>query len=409
LLVADYFVVSYIYLWVCIVINVLCVCAYAIVFGIFTDENIERVAILFGSELFIVILLCVCGYYARFTGFYINGITYKINVTNSNGIVVTDYDDDTVEELVIPNKILGKKVTAIGDNVFKNYLNLVSITIPDSVTTIGDSAFYNCKSLTDINLPDSVTTIGNFAYYGCSGLTKIKIPYGVTAIGSSVFYNCDNLTDISLPDNVMAVGNCAFYGCSKLNYNMSDNAKYLGNESNPYLVIAEITDKEISTFTLKDETKIIYGSAFDECVNVTEIVITKGINFIGPGAFADCKELASITVDIANRYYTSVNNCIIKKSTKTLIVGCNYSTIPSDGSVTAIGDYAFDGCNRLNNITLSDNVTSIGDYAFAHCSSLTSITYMGTKGQWAAINKSTYWNNGTGEYTIYCTDGEISK
>lgn len=43
-------------------------------------------------------------------------------------------------------------------------------------------------------------------------------------------------------------------------------------------------------------------------------------------------------------------------------------------SVTTIGDYAFQGCTGLTNITIPNSVTSIGTFAFAGCRNLTSIT-----------------------------------
>ena len=48
--------------------------------------------------------------------------------------------------------------------------------------------------------------------------------------------------------------------------------------------------------------------------------------------------------------------------------------IPSDGSVTSIGEGAFSGCTSLTSVAIPDSVTSIGGYAFDGCSSLTSIT-----------------------------------
>ena len=65
---------------------------------------------------------------------------------------------------------------------------------------------------------------------------------------------------------------------------------------------------------------------------------------------------------------------MIKTETKTLISGCQNSTIPTDGSVTSIGEYAFYGCSSLSSITIPDSVTSIGGSAFSGCSSLTSMT-----------------------------------
>src|SRR5262249_44360757 len=42
-------------------------------------------------------------------------------------------------------------------------------------------------------------------------------------------------------------------------------------------------------------------------------------------------------------------------------------------SVTSIGDYAFDRCASLTNVTIGDSVTNIGARAFADCTSLAAI------------------------------------
>ena len=78
-------------------------------------------------------------------------------------------------------------------------------------------------------------------------------------------------------------------------------------------------------------------------------------------------------------------------------------------SLTSIGNSAFYECSSLTSITIPDGVTSIGDLAFEGCSSLTSITYGGTKAQWEAISFGSDWNYGTGNYTVTCTDGTLSK
>lgn len=46
--------------------------------------------------------------------------------------------------------------------------------------------------------------------------------------------------------------------------------------------------------------------------------------------------------------------------------------------ITAIGDFAFDGCNNITSITMLDGITSIGQNAFSDCSNLKSITIPST-------------------------------
>ena len=44
---------------------------------------------------------------------------------------------------------------------------------------------------------------------------------------------------------------------------------------------------------------------------------------------------------------------------------------PSSSSLNSIGDFAFEECSSLAQITIPSSVTSIGNYAFSKCSSLT--------------------------------------
>ena len=87
----------------------------------------------------------------------------------------------------------------------------------------------------------------------------------------------------------------------------------------------------------------------------------------------------------------------------------NITSIIIPDSVTYIGTCAFIGCDSLTSITIPDSVTGIADLAFCDCVSLVSINYTGTKAQWEAILKDDAWDNGTGEYTITCTDGTLTK
>ena len=83
-------------------------------------------------------------------------------------------------------------------------------------------------------------------------------------------------------------------------------------------------------------------------------------------------------------------------STLALILLCAVLAL----SLTAIGNYAFAYCDSLTSVTIPDSVTTIGEYAFYYCDSLTNIYYRGTKAEWNAIEKGSYWDNFTGSYTV---------
>ena len=271
------------------------------------------------------------------TSSFTGGVATQQNYYGSN-ISSTTYDT-----YYIPSSL--KKVTITGGNILYG-------------------AFENCGNLTSITIPESVTSIGERAFYNCSGLTNITIPESVTSIGGSAFYNCSNLANITIPDSVASIGGAAFSGCSALQYNEYENACYLGNEINPYVVIVDVKDTSLTDYTINQNTKFIYDSAFSGCNNMTSITIPNGVTSIGSGAFSRCDSLISIAIPES---VTRIGN--------SAFYGCSsLESITIPDGVTSIGSSAFYYCDSLTSITIPDSVTSIGGSAFERCSSLTSIT-----------------------------------
>ena len=85
------------------------------------------------------------------------------------------------------------------------------------------------------------------------------------------------------------------------------------------------------------------------------------------------------------------------------------TSIVIGNSVTNISSFMFSGCNKLVSVVIGNAVISIHQKSFSDCTSLTNINYVGTVEQWNTIVKNTSWNKNTGTYTVYCTDGEITK
>ena len=98
------------------------------------------------------------------------------------------------------------------------------------------------------------------------------------------------------------------------------------------------------------------------------------------------KNLENITVASGNTKYIEKGNCLIEISSKTLMLGCNNSVIPTDGSITSIGDFAFYDCDNLTSITISSSVKRIGRSAFEDCGKLASVTFENTSGWKVSFN-----------------------
>lgn len=62
-------------------------------------------------------------------------------------------------------------------------------------------------------------------------------------------------------------------------------------------------------------------------------------------------------------------------SDENVVIPAKYSlAFPASLPVTGIGDNAFENCNKIKSVTISEGVTSIGDGAFSGCSCLESVT-----------------------------------
>ena len=125
--------------------------------------------------------------------------------------------------ILIPNKIAGYPVTAIGSNAFYQLSTCRSVTLPESLLSIESGAFYRCYNLTGIDIPSGVSYIASDAFFRTPNLLFIHVAEENTNYCDidGVLFDANKATLLIYPEglyaeeyvihsNVISVGGIAF-------------------------------------------------------------------------------------------------------------------------------------------------------------------------------------------------------
>ena len=173
---------------------------------------------------------------------------------------------------------------------------------------IASQGFYYDRTLDNYKVPGGITRIGDFAY-ARSSISSLTIPDGVKTIGYGAFYHCDSMEKVSIPASVTEIEAYAFENTPYLNDFLQDESQ------GPFLIVG-------------DGILLAYNG------RNTEVQIPEGVKSIAPGAFSKHGEMYSLELP---------------------------------GTLTTIGEDAFNGCVNLSKVTGGDNLVSIQDRAFMGC------------------------------------------
>ena len=252
--------------------------------------------------------------------------------TGADGVTLTAYLGSSASP-VIPAELDGKPVTAIGDGCFQGLLCLRTVRVPEGIARIGDYAFECCGNLKKVYLPDSLREIGDGAFSGCSALTLVDLQDGVQRIGRGAFLCCDALVTIELSPALETLGDFAFAWCSSL---------------------ARVSLRGSKLTAVPDR-------AFYECEALTRISLPESVTRIGKRAFSHCTSLKSFyhgtELETLGEY--AFEGC---EAIENLTV-----------SAPELPRGVFSGCAKLNWFSVSDGVNTIGSESFAR-SGVTSIS-----------------------------------
>ncbi len=360
------------------------------------------------------------------------GLIFALSNDEASYSVIGIVESFTGNNIKIPGTYLDLPVISIGENAFKNYLCVTSITIPESIENIGQKAFYNCSSLVDvyfnaINCKDLKNTsdvfynnnkiknslnvtfgenvkvvpaylfytqtknncpniesvvfkenntcekIGDYAFGNCLGLTSIKIPNSVTEIGNYSFYYCSNLIDFIMPTSIESIGKYAFGYCAGLtSIEISSSVANIGQNS--FYGCAGLTEIYYNAVTCDDLTSS--SNAF-----VTAGKDSDGINVIIGKDVQQIPEYLFYNADYV-KTITFTEDSVCKNIGRSSFYGCAglteiyYNAVNCDDLTSSSNAFKDAGENGLGiKVTIGAKVKKIPNYLFYYSSNITSVEF----------------------------------
>lgn len=352
---------------------------------------------------------------------------FKYTVDNEGYVTIMSYKGED-KEVFVHNYIDARTVTEIGEEAFKKS-DITEISLPYYLHIISYNAFLGCKNLKSVNFRTDeygfsfVEEIRNWAFEGCKNLKSITIPSGIVNIGeycglgtAKIEFISDH-SDSDVEMNYGMLGPCAEcerHFSHKIDWQDTDEQEspdeplklvqtyrydlYMfpftvygtrgtaaQDYANKYDTVTFVPldednlpdDYNDLKYKVDDYGKVIITGAketADEIVIPTIIPMdnfyfgTREVTAVADNAFKDNKNIKSVTFD----KYIYFNGRMegVKTIGNYAFAGCDnlqnvdFTTGDANPIVTSIGECAFLDCKSLKSITIPASVDKIGDYAF---------------------------------------------
>lgn len=218
------------------------------------------------------------------------------------------------------NKILLRVLSIDGD----------SYEVENGTHLIAQQVFYPRLRLNKIILPSSIEYLGGFLIGGRTASDNEG--YLTNFTDCKIEIKGESLQEFS---NRVEFGEASFALVGQTSSAEGEtHIRYIGDVA---VLADDVKEEQYKVRKIKDGTKKIAKSAFEDNSKLEKIIIPSSVSYIGKNAFKNCKNLAEVVIE-----------------------GC-----------AVIDDNAFSGCEKLASVT--GNIKQINKGAFLDCASLKSI------------------------------------
>ena len=277
-------------------------------------------------------------------------------------------------------------------NENNEWYELVDVVIPNGINKINDYTFFNLSTIKTIKFNDNVTSIGCYSFCEAINLREIYLPQNISEIKEHAFANCSNLDAVYYYGSISELLNILYIYPNTFDttlnhlYVLDDNNKwiepsviefsdsfeYIDNNLLSYFrnveaVILPSTIKNLTSEIKVNDTPIktvYYKGSFDQWVNIDFIYQSN------PMAYVD----KFYMLDENNNWY---------EPTK-MVLSDNVSVIKRNA-------YYYN--SLITDIEFSSSIKEIHEYAFEGCENLENVYYRGTLEDWSHINFYYYYSN----------------
>ena len=317
--------------------------------------------------------------------------TYTYNyIDNGDGTVTLSHSTEDgwwvnepisptpVGAFTVPDEIDGKRVVAIGNDVFYGY-EMTSVVIPAGVTNMFAATFSSASGLTNITV-----AVDNPAYKSVDGVLYTKdgktlvawprakggdavVASGTEYIGDAAFYCNYDLISVSLPASLKSIGNNAFGYCQKESFSsvtIPASVETIGAEAFRYCSYLSTVNFLGTEGDIDIAATAFIGTPYDAAKPFALIVDDDG-------SLVGIHGIAPENVVISN-YLEGVDLtgiCCAALSAGNYNTASMTNVVVSEG-VTWIGDSAFASDESLESVTLPESLQSISYNAFYRCTAL---------------------------------------
>lgn len=303
------------------------------------------------------------------------------------------HECDALQEVLITGS-----VGTIGDDAFKELDSLERVQIASGLKTIGKRAFWLCDNLTTVSLPDGVTSIGEEAFKDCGSLTTINLPDSITTIGANAFNGTKLTGPLNIPSSLVSLGDNAFHGCSGITGTLVFPAAMENISTNVFAGCSGIEE-----IILPRGVLFIGDGAFNNCSGVQRLWLTNSIKTIGASALSGMKSLKKIYFSGSLWDWDTGIQWADDRGYSNFPVGPTLNGETASGScgesltwsLNSAGDLTISGTgdmasfiatgapwaeyrNQVKLVILGQGVTSIGSSAFQDCENLETVRFPNT-------------------------------